>query len=105
MEINLDPQIGPRNQGEGEIHRWFGLSYNSFLILPRVMLQEMPLKWQEQFVALLEQAEAMGVRTPGFEASMKNPDTNRYCKIPEQWLNYRRGTLKDAMATMKEDEL
>jgi ureidoglycolate hydrolase len=65
----------------------------------------MPLKWQEQFVALLEQAYEMGVRTPGFSVSMKDPDTNRFCKIPEQWLNYRHGTLRAAMATMKEDDL
>lgn len=34
---------------------WWGLSYASFLTLPRVLIQEMPLEWQEQLAVLLEQ--------------------------------------------------
>lgn len=42
-----DPRGGP-------IHLFFGLSYASYLVLPRTLLQSMPIVWQEQFTALLE---------------------------------------------------
>lgn len=38
-----------------EIHHFFGLSYASYLVLPRVLLQSMPDDWQHEFVRLVEQ--------------------------------------------------
>lgn len=40
---------------ERAIHDWFGLTYASYLVLPRVLLQEMPGDWQATLVDLLEQ--------------------------------------------------
>jgi hypothetical protein len=37
------------------IHGYFGLSYASYLVLPRVMLQSMPEEWQRGFVRMLEE--------------------------------------------------
>jgi len=37
------------------VNAWFGLSYASWLVIPRVFLQEMPEEWQRQFVKLLEE--------------------------------------------------
>lgn len=37
------------------IHSWFGLSYASYLVLPRSVLQSMPDEWQVKFVELVEQ--------------------------------------------------
>lgn len=34
---------------------WFGLSYASWLTLPRVLCQEMPEAWQEKMVKLLDE--------------------------------------------------
>lgn len=39
------------------IHRWFGLTYASYLVLHRSALQSMPLEWQERFVACLRELE------------------------------------------------
>lgn len=39
------------------IHHWFGLTYSSYLVLPRVGLQSMPEPWQRKLVALLEEME------------------------------------------------
>jgi hypothetical protein len=39
------------------IHAWFGLTYTNYLVLPRAVLQSMPLKWQQQFVACLEELD------------------------------------------------
>lgn len=37
------------------IHSFFGLSYSTYLVLHRSLLQSMPGEWQSRFVALLEQ--------------------------------------------------
>lgn len=38
-----------------DIHTWFGLTYSSHLVLPRVLLQSMPEDWQARFVAALDE--------------------------------------------------
>lgn len=35
------------------IHGYFGLSYANYLVMPRSVLQSMPIDWQEKFVELL----------------------------------------------------
>lgn len=42
------------------IHEWFELTYASYLVLPRSILQSMPEKWQERFVELLREADRFG---------------------------------------------
>jgi hypothetical protein len=34
---------------------WFGLSYSSYLVLPRTLLCGMPKEWQEKMVELLDE--------------------------------------------------
>lgn len=46
--------LSPLSEREA-IHEWFSLSYASFLVLPRTLLQSMPDEWQGQFVALLRE--------------------------------------------------
>jgi len=43
--------------GHGPIWDWFGLTYSSYLVLPRRSLQSMPWSWQEKFVKLLNEME------------------------------------------------
>lgn len=37
------------------IHAYFGLSYASYLVIPRVVLQSMPKEWQDRFVKLMRE--------------------------------------------------
>jgi len=39
------------------IHMWFELTYSSYLVLHRSLLQSMPREWQVKFVGLLEEME------------------------------------------------
>lgn len=39
------------------IHGWFELTYSSYLVLPRSLLQSMPQEWQAKLVTLLEDLE------------------------------------------------
>jgi hypothetical protein len=41
-----------------DVHGWFGLTYASYLTLPRSILQAMPAAWQHEFVRLLDQLSA-----------------------------------------------
>lgn len=36
------------------IHGWFGLSGNSYMVVPRSALQSMPREWQLQFIGMME---------------------------------------------------
>ena len=40
---------------EDPMHEWFGLTYASYLVLPRVGLISMPYNWQKKMVKLLEE--------------------------------------------------
>jgi hypothetical protein len=37
------------------IHDWFELTYANYLVIPRSLLQGMPVEWQERMVQLLEE--------------------------------------------------
>lgn len=46
-----------KRNGPGRQKLWgmFGLSYASFMVLPRVMMHDMPDKWQKRMAKLLEE--------------------------------------------------
>lgn len=39
------------------LHEWFGLSYASWLTIPRSVLQSMPAEWQHRFLMCLEEMD------------------------------------------------
>lgn len=47
-----------KRKGYDRLWRWFGLSYASWLTLPRVMMHEMPDDWQDRMATLLEEYDA-----------------------------------------------
>ena len=49
---------------DGPIHLWFDLTYASYAVQPRSVLQSLPVPWQKRFVALMEEAEGLGYRWP-----------------------------------------
>ena len=75
-----------------DLHLWFGLSYASFLVLPRVGMQAMPNEWQEKMAELLNEytdtidTSAFGVK--GCTVMAKDGD-GKFMKMPEDLLNYR----------------
>lgn len=40
------------------VHEFFGLTYSSYQVVPRVLAQSMPHDWQARFVACMEEMEA-----------------------------------------------
>lgn len=96
------------------LHDWFGLTYSSYLVLPRLALQEQPIEWQKRFLALLDEMEASGLQTPEYHVLRDDPEYTRVeLADPEDhtsrphtfiamrtdpWANYRRGTVAKAAA-------
>ncbi|MEN4908948.1 hypothetical protein [Rahnella bonaserana] len=80
------------NSYRKDLHTWFGLSYSSFLVMPRVAMMQMPEKWKEQMSELLHQYDetintsAFGVHSCFVTVKDKN---NKFMKMPEELLNYR----------------
>lgn len=49
---------------DGPMHEWFELSYASYLTVPRSLIQEMPVEWQERLRRCLEEMEETFTRWP-----------------------------------------
>jgi len=72
-----------------DLWSWFGLSYATWLTLPRIMMHEMPDEWKQKMADLLfewdETWDSSSVPSP-FVTARKN---NRFTKWPSWLLNYR----------------
>lgn len=81
----------------------FGLTYASWLVLPRVSLQEMPVDWQARFYALLHEAqEQHGLATPEDLYVMRR--RGRRFVSNTHWNDYRYGnTVKAKQIDEKEE--
>lgn len=66
----------PWDRKQGPVHQLFGLSYSSNMVLPRVLMQSMPLEWQHRMVACLKDFETAF-------AGVDRPD--EYEVKPVQW--------------------
>jgi hypothetical protein len=86
-------------EGEDALWRWFGLSYASWLTLPRVLMHAMPDDWQARMAKLLEEYDAtwdtsqvdIGARVLGVKHG-------RMAKFPEWVSNYRHPYREDIEA-------
>lgn len=72
----------------------FGLSYASFLVVPRLLMEGMSYEWQETMVKLMDEFnEKYNYWIPedkNIVVRMTGKD-GRYTKLPENICNYRRG--------------
>ena len=73
------------------IHTWFELSYSNYLVVPRTLLQSMPVEWQRRFVQCLEEArERYGhLNETRYWVRAKGPDGRGFAKDP--LADYERG--------------
>jgi hypothetical protein len=77
------PTAAEAERLDGPVHLWFGLTYSNYLVLPRTLLQSMPVEWQTAFTDLLDeltvafahvdQTEFYDV-TAGYETEDENGD-------------------------------
>ena len=84
--LSLWLAAGEPPQGE-TLARWWGLSYASWLTVPRVLMQAMPAEWQERAGVLLAEYSAAFPNTPDLTVgvTVRGPD-GKLVAMP-QWLN------------------
>ena len=79
---------------ESPLHEWFGLSYAQFLTVPRLVMENMPLAWQENMKELLEQLDETFDWRPEegrYWVRLKKGD-GRFTNAP--LMDYRHGTVE-----------
>ena len=54
-----NPDDNSHGEGHERLHGWFGLSYASYLTIPRAVLQSMPDQLQGQLAEVLEKMDAI----------------------------------------------
>jgi hypothetical protein len=76
---------------DGPMHEWFGLTYSSYLVLQRSLIQEMPIEWQARLRDLLDEMEETfdSVQILGAFRVNAVDEKGRFVKDP--LLDYRRG--------------
>ena len=68
-----------------DLTQWFGLSYASFLILPRVLMEAMPESWQNEMAELLQEYDEAFSNEPDIETRVQVTEDGKLIKMPE-WL-------------------
>jgi hypothetical protein len=86
---SLSKQVVNHAPGYNALWNWFGLSYSTWITLPRVLVHEMPDDWQARMYDLMQEWE----NTWDF-SEMPSPyvlarKDNKFTKWPAWLLNYR----------------
>src|SRR5262245_30164604 len=76
--------------GADRLWTWFGLDRASFLVLPRVLMHDMPDDWQDRMTTLLEEYQAVFPNQPEIGTRVQCTRRGKLVKWPEWLLNYRR---------------
>ena len=77
------------DKGEEALWMWFGLSYASWLTLPRVLMHEMPDEWQGKMAALLEEYNAAFPEQPDLGTRVQVTKNGKLTRTPDWLINYR----------------
>lgn len=79
-----------RRPGYDDLWGWFGLSYASWLTLPRAMMHEMPDAWQAKMAALLKEWDETWVTSDSPTPTvMGRGNDGKYKKYDSRILYYR----------------
>ena len=77
-------------KGYEKLWTWFGGSRASWLTLPRILMHEMPDKWQDKMADLLDEWDAEWDSSDMPEPSVTAKLDNKFTRWPAWLLNYRR---------------
>ncbi|MFE9844731.1 hypothetical protein [Streptomyces goshikiensis] len=62
--IHQETHMNEQHPTDGPVHAWFELTYSSYLVLPRTLMQSMPIEWQQRMVGCLEEIQAAYAHLP-----------------------------------------
>jgi len=75
-----------------DIHTWFELSYSSYMVLNRLAMVNMPKRWQEKFILLLDEFEACVPDDMPTDYWVRAKKGNKFINDP--YRHYRHGVIK-----------
>jgi hypothetical protein len=83
--------------GHDKLWNWFGLSYDSFIILPRSLCHAMPDEWQMKMAELMEEwDDTWDWGDCEFDkAYVQVRKDGKFVKMPEIFTNYRHPKSQD----------
>lgn len=87
MKKSTDPVL--ERPGHDALWLWFGLSRASWLVIPRVLMHEMPDDWQEKMAALLNEWHDHWKNMPEIEIEVHAKKNGKLIKMPEFLNDYR----------------
>jgi hypothetical protein len=73
-----------------DLQLWFGLSYASWLTIPRVLMEAMPIDWQNEMAKLLMEYDAAYPNQPNIGTRVQVTQNGKLIKTPDWLINYRR---------------
>ena len=76
-----------------DLASYFGLSYASWLTLPRVLMEAMPEAWTRQMAALLHQYDDAFTNQPSYGTTVRLTVNGKMVKTPSWLSNYRHPDL------------
>ena len=83
-----------KGPGHDALWLWFGLSYASFIVVPRVLAHEMPDDWQAKMAELLNEYDEAFPNFPvGWSTRVQFTIDGKLAKWPGWALNYRHPDL------------
>lgn len=85
-----------------KLWEWFGLSYASFLVLPRVLMHEMSEEWQNKMVKLLEEYDESFPNMPDLGTRVYVIKKGKLTKTPNWLINYRHPDYEEIEKLRKE---
>ena len=90
------------NESSEPIHDYFELSYCTYLVIPRSILQSMPFKWQKKFVGLVKQLDGMSGWRETLPGNYRvNLTDERGRCVHDEYLDYCRGRRKIELKGVK----
>ena len=88
--VGLSELLAQKYNSSEDLACWFGLSYASFLTLPRVLMFAMPEEWQKKMALLLNEFDNEFPNTPDVGYRVQIIDTNgKLIPTPDWMINYR----------------
>lgn len=85
-----------------DLQCWFGLSYASYLTLPRVLMEAMPERWQDDMAKLLREYDEAFPNQPDIGTRVQVTDAQgKLMRTPDWLINYRRPDY-DAIERLRE---
>lgn len=95
----LFPGARPESLCEQDVHAWFELTYASYAVLARVLMQAMPAKWQHDMVNLLGELQQAFPGSPSTYTVLLRDETGKF--IADDLRSYRYPNTRAVEAARK----